>query len=257
MPNGGSVERLPYTRKHFKTIEEYMRQWLVDMGFVGRFGLGLITGNLGAGKSLFGYTIAWWVKKLFGMQITVDQRPEAPFGKYTLFNVHEDILKEKELIDKIAQRGSEWTGPEVEQLKLYKTFAFFDEFYKVAHNRSSMGVLTREFEDIVKQIRHMDSFFLLAMPHKNEVDVKGIDQYVNIDVQAAWCLFRPDTAVYTVYNRDTTVESPFTIYGPNYYAIYNSKNPITTRKSIDTKDYKKWQRKMSANVIDATPVGVE
>ena len=70
-------------------------------------------------------------------------------------------------------------------------------------------------------------------------------------------LVPPDTAVYTVYNRDTTVESPFTIYGPNYYPIYNSKNPITTRKTIDTGDYKKWRKKMSANTIDATPVGVE
>ena len=238
-------ERLPYTRRDFKTNEEYLSNWLKDMGFVGSVGLGLIEGNLGGGKSLFGYTISWWVKKLFGMKITLDQMPRPVFGEYTYFDVPADLLKEKELDDIIAARGDVWEGPEVDQLKLYKRFAFFDEFYKIAHNRRGMSNLMIEFGDEIKQIRHKDTFVLCAMPHKNEVDVKQIEQYISVDIRAAWSMIKPDTANYIVYNRASMVESVFTIYGPNYYGLYNSKNPIRSRKNIDAKEYKKWQKRLS------------
>lgn len=238
-------ERLPYNRGHFKSTADYMRQWLVDMGFVGGFGLGLVEGGLGGGKSLFGYTVALWVKHLFGIKVTVDQQPTPKFGEYTYFDIRDDLLKEKELIDRIARRGDRWEGPEVEQLKLYKHFVFFDEFYKVAHKRRSMNILTLELEDIIKQIRHMDTFLLVAMPRKNEVDVGGIETYITVDIRASWAMFKPDTALYTVYNRNLNVESTFSIYGPNYWDYYNSKNPIRTRRAIDPKEFKKWQKKIS------------
>jgi hypothetical protein len=85
------------------------------------------------------------------------------------------------------------------------------------------------------------------MPFKNEVDTKGIDQYITIDIQAAWSIYKPDTAIYIVYNRDTLYESPFTIYGPNYYALYNTKNPITSQKFVDPKLYKNWMKKVSTS----------
>ena len=239
------AERLPYSRRDFRTNEEYLTRWLVDMGFAAPFGLGLIEGNLGGGKSLFGYTIMWWLKRLFGYKITLDQMPRPAFGQYTYFDVPSDILKEKELIDKIAERSDEWEGPEVEQLKLYKCRAFYDEFYKIAHNRRGMSNLIIEFGDIVKQSRHACTFILCAMPHKNEVDVKAIDAYVTVDIRAAWSMIKPDTANYIVYNRASMVESVFTIFGPNYYGLYNSQNPIRSRKNIDAKEYKKWQKKLS------------
>jgi hypothetical protein len=239
------AERLPYSRRDFRTNEEYLTRWLVDMGFASPFGLGLIEGNLGGGKSLFGYTIMWWLKKLFGFPITLDQMPRPAFGSYKYFDVPSDILKEKELIDKIAERSDEWEGPEVDQLKLYKCRAFFDEFYKIAHNRRGMSNLIIEFGDIVKQSRHANTFILCAMPHKNEVDVKAIDSYVTVDIRAAWSMIKPDTANYIVYNRASLVESVFTIFGPNYYSLYNSQNPIRSRKNIDAKEYKKWQKKLS------------
>ena len=239
------AERLPYSRKDFRTNEEYLTRWLVDMGFVGSFGLGLIEGNLGGGKSLFGYTIAWWVKRLFGVKITLDQQPRPVFGEYTYFEVPADLLREKELDDAIAARGDVWEGPEIAQLKLYKRFVFIDEFYKIAHNRRGMSNLMMEFGDEIKQIRHKDTFVLCAMPHKNEVDVKQIDQYISVDIRAAWSMIKPDTANYIVYNRASMVESVFTIFGPNYYPLYNSKNPIRSRKNIDAKEYKKWQNKLS------------
>jgi len=239
------AERLPYTRRDFPSIVEYLKRWLVDMGFVGGFGLGLIEGNLGGGKSLFGYTISWWVKKLFGTKITLDQVPRAAFGEFTYFEVPADLLREKELTDIIAARGDEWTGPEVNKLKLYQRFAFFDEFYKIGSNRRGMTNLMLEFGDSVKQARHGDSFILCAMPHKNEVDVKNIEQYITIDIRAAWSMIKPETANYIVYNRNTMIESVFSIFGPNYYALYNSKNPIRSRKTIDPKEYKKWQNRLS------------
>ena len=244
------AERLPYSRRDFRTNEEYLTRWLVDMGFAAPFGLGLIEGNLGGGKSLFGYTIMWWLKRLFGYKITLDQMPRPAFGQYTYFDVPSDILKEKELIDKIAERSDEWEGPEVEQLKLYKCRAFYDEFYKIAHNRRGMSNLIIEFGDIVKQSRHACTFILCAMPHKNEVDVKAIDAYVTVDIRAAWSMIKPDTANYIVYNRASMVESVFTIFGPNYYGLYNSQNPIRSRKNIDAKEYKKWQKKLSGIGVD-------
>jgi hypothetical protein len=239
------AERLPYSRRDFRTNEEYLTRWLVDMGFVGSFGLGLVEGNLGGGKSLFGYTIAWCVKKLFGTKITVDQMPRPVFGDYTYFEVPSDLLREKELIDKIAERGDVWEGPEIPQLKLYKRFAFFDEFYKIGSKRRTGTNLILEFSDVVKQSRHMDSFILCAMPHKNEVDAQAIESYITVDIRAAWSMIKPDTANYIVYNRNNLVESVFTIFGPNYYPLYNSKNPIRSRKAIDAKEYKKWQKRLS------------
>lgn len=235
------AERLPYTRRDFASTADYLRQWLQDMGFVGSFGLGLIEGNLGGGKSLFGYTISWWVKTLFGVKITVDQMPRPAFGDYTYFEVPDDLLKERELIDKIAARGDTWDGPEVSRLKLYHRFAFFDEFYKIGSNRRGMTNLMLEFGDVLKQARHMDTFILCAMPHKNEVDVKNVDQYITLDIRAAWSMIKPDTANYIVYNRMNMVESVFSIFGPNYYPLYNTKNPIRSRRNIDPKAYKRLQ----------------
>jgi len=234
-------ERLPYSRRDFKTNEEYLSRWLVDMGFAAPFGLGLVEGNLGGGKSLFGYTIAWWIKRLFGTKITVDQIPRPCFGEVTEFVMPEDILKEKELIDRIAERGDTWEGPEMRQLKLFNRFVFLDEFYKVAHNRRGMTNQMIEFGDIIKQLRHLGTFILCAMPHKNEVDIKGIEQYISVDIRAAWSMIKPDTANYIVYNRANLVESTFTIYGPTYYPLYNTKNPIRSRKNLDKKDYKKFK----------------
>lgn len=239
------AERLPYSRRDFRTNEEYLTRWLVDMGFVGSFGLGLIEGNLGGGKSLFGYTIAWWVKRLFAVPITVDQVPRPAFGASTYFEIPSDLLREKELIDKIAARGDTWEGPEIEQLKLYKRFVFIDEFYKVAYKRRGQTNLILEFGDIVKQARHMDTFILCAMPHKREVDVGAIDDYIDIDIRAAWSMIKPDTANYIVYNRKTLIESVFTIYGPNYYGLYNSKNPIRSRRNIDKKEYKEHKDRLA------------
>ena len=254
MANSNGVERLPYTRKHFPTIDAYMRQWLVDMGFVGRGGLGLITGRPGAGKSLFGYTILWWVKKLFGIQCTVDAKPNPDtFGKFDFFE-HTKILDEIEKADKMARESTEWLN--TDDLIFYKRMVLLDEFYKLAHNRNCMNILTRQFEYVIKQWRHYESFFLCSMPFKNEVDTKGIDQYITIDVQAAWSLYKPETALYVVYNRDTLVESPFTIYGPNYYALYNTKNPITAQKFVDPKRYKDWIKRVNSDVDNGPKIAV-
>ncbi len=239
--------RLTYTRNDFrpgwKGMEEYMWNWLQDMGFrCGHdgYGVGLIEGQRGAGKSLFGYTIAWWVRHLFNVGITFDNKPETIFGDYTFFDLPWDLLKERKYTDDVAKRGSRWEGEEIQKLKLYKCFAFFDEFYQVAHKRSVMGIMTREFEDLLKQLRHLDSFFLMAMPDKNEVDTQGIDAYVTVDIQASWSTYARNRALYVVYNRQKMITSPFSIYGPNYYGLYRSKNPIRARKWIDPKLYKKW-----------------
>lgn len=239
--------RLPYTERDFKTTKDYMRRWLIDMGFVGSFGLGLVEGQLGGGKSLFGYTVAKWVKSLFGIRVTVDQMPKPKFGEYTYFELPGDLLKEKELIDKIAQRGDEWTGPEVEQLKLFRRFVFIDEGYKLVHKRHSMNILTREFEDIVKQLRHLDTFLLIAMPSRRAADVQEIQEYITVDIRASWSMCKPDTANYIVYNNRTGFESVISIYGPNYWDYYNSKNPIRTRRTITPKEYKEWERKLKGN----------
>jgi hypothetical protein len=239
------AERLPYSRRDFRTNEEYLTRWLVDMGFVGSFGLGLVEGNLGGGKSLFGYTIAWWVKRLFGIGITLDQMPRPAFGASTYLEIPSDLLREKELIDKIAARGDVWEGPEIPWLKLYKRFVFIDEFYKIAYKRRGQTNLMLEFSEIIKQARHMDTFILCAMPHKREVDVTAVDDYIDIDIRAAWSMIKPDTANYIVYNRKTLIESVFTIYGPNYYPLYNSKNPIRARRNIDLKDYKKHKDRLA------------
>jgi len=238
--------RLPYRQSDFRTVDDYLRQWLPDMGLVCKdgFGMGLITGERGAGKSLFGYTVAWWVRRLFGVRITLDHAPRPEFGDFTKFNLPWDLLWERKWMDDIAKRGDEWEGEELKKLKLLKSFVFWDEFYQVAHKRNTMGIMTREFEDIVKQLRHLDSFFLMAMPQKKEVDTTGIDDYVTVDIGASWSLYRPDTANYIVYNRQTMVESPFTIYGPNYYPLYRSKNPIHARKWISPDEYKKWMKTM-------------
>lgn len=213
--------------------EEWDRYFIDTMGL--KQGIVAIVGQPGAGKTTWAVSMAHKLKKRYGIPVTSDFQFRKAFGAYEFFK-HGDLLAEKERVNEIAEGSAEWSSDT--DSMFYRHVVIIEEAYKGLDKRRPSDNFLMELTSILAQWRHFQSLFLLLTIELDWLDQKRVDPLVTHEVHCSFNLFRPDTSSYIVYNRNTHVEARMNVYGPNYWPLFNSFNPITTRHRITKKEYK-------------------
>jgi len=233
--------------------------------FGGFRGIVLVTGKPGAGKGLFGNTLAWKIKRYIkGRKVLRDDRPRELFGAYIPFNeqflineikkasgalnmIPKEISRQsKKELAKVSQETKDWMAKKGEIL-LTDTVMLLDEFKRYFHNRrpmNPMGVLLGTH--VVTQWRHLNTLIIGMAPFKRELDAISLFPYVTHEVRCDWMLTRPNTAKCDVHFTKWVSSAgvldvsrkPITLYlngmapreklgDKNYFDIYNSTSKDT------------------------------
>lgn len=196
---------------------EYLRQIM--------FGLWAVTGPRGSGKDLFTHTIAYKVRRFFGVRILLDHRPKRLFGGYTFFDPHYLLAEVK----KMARQAGRELGVEKDFEKwkaelANATDAWLDEFGEVTFQdgflvlgelknywykrrpHNPLGVLLGR---IVTAQRHLNLVIAGSTPFENELDEYACLQYATCFVSCAQMISDPSTCQMTI--RPKTLVTPDSI----------------------------------------------
>lgn len=237
------ARRLPVRYKDFSSDgidnmackKAYMRYLIVSLKMT--VGLMVITGKRGAGKTLFAWMLSYYRKELFNLPCTCDHPPKRAFGDFTLFEYDTIFGEEGELnkITKMAQSGTEWEDDS--DSILHRRTIWLDEAYRYCPRRRPMASMNIAVGDFIKQIRHLQSLMIMASISLDDLDVNHVENEIDVEVHARKSLYKHDTFYYEIYNRNELIEHTLEVYGPNYYPLYNTNNPIAKRMKIQKKDY--------------------
>lgn len=162
-------------------------------------GLMLVTGPAGAGKTMFGNTVGWKMKRYFGKTVFLDYRPRRLFGVYHPFD-------EAVLVEQLARMGNVATGEVIgankEQLQgmasewvskqgivfLKNSVMVLDEFKRYHHNRrphNPMGIVLSQVYDIW---RHLDILIIGLAIDKHELDRFSCIPKLTYEVRCEWLM---------------------------------------------------------------------
>lgn len=199
----------------------------------------LIKGLPRSGKTLYAVHHSKFLRDNFGIPVTMDFKPEATFGPYTLFD--EDVLlQELDNVTAISKKSAKWvTGQDglddiTKKLKLYGHTVVLDEGTRWLDRRRSSSNINLLLNDIVKQWAHYDILLMVINHFEDELDHRFL-RYVNgqgTTVSCSWGMTWPETGEYKIWNRAFGEKLDMTIYGPNVYGDYNSFNPIAKRTKV-------------------------
>ena len=196
-------------------------------------GLMIVTGYPGAGKDLFGVTLAWKLRWYFGRRVGLDVRPRRlfdetvfplgnryfPFDEVVLFDemrkteqaargiVEEDeqteegatVKKERKLSKtELNAMAANWAHNEG-RIKLQNSVLHLQEFWRYMHNRRPMSPIGIAIGGIIKTHRHLDLLIIGTAPRKDELDEKACLKYVNFEARCHWAGDREDTTIANIY----------------------------------------------------------
>lgn len=203
-------------------------------------GVMLIKGLPRSGKTLFAIKHAKFLRDHFGIPVTMDFKPEASFGPYTLFD-EEVLMDELAAVTSISKKSAKWAASQDEvdkliknKLKLYGHTIVLDEGTRWLDRRRSSSNINLLLNDITKQWAHYDILLMVINHFEDELDHRFL-RYVNgqgTTVSCSWGMHWPETGEYRVHNKAFDEKLTMTIYGPNVYGDYNSFNPIAMRTKV-------------------------
>jgi len=202
-------------------------------------GVMLIKGLPRSGKTLFAIHHAKFLRDEFGLPVTMDFKPEASFGPYSMFD-ETVLLEELANVTSIAKKSAKWnvsqekTDELAYKLKLYGHTVVLDEGTRWLDRRRSVSNVNLLINDIVKQWAHYDILLMVINHFQDELDPRFL-RYVEGQgtiVSCSWGMKWPETGEYQIKNTAFGEKLSMTIYGPNVYGDYNSFNPIAMRAKV-------------------------
>lgn len=141
------------------------------------WGLWIVHGPRGSGKSGFAASTAFYLKELYGRKIGSNFPLKDAFGEYRTVSVN-DIRDQRERLAWLANKGSpDWENQdlEAEGIWLPGMVILDDEFYQEVDKRRCMSQDNKELTDFNLQIRHFDVTFIGLAPDKELLDTQRIN----------------------------------------------------------------------------------
>lgn len=162
----------------FKELDNFKKYWYVAYRLTE--GIIIVSGEFGAGKSLWMYKVAYDLRNLFNKKCTFDVPPLDTFGEYRTIK-SADFAEELEKIGKLAEiekdveRGRvsrEEFNKMLHEVKLYNATIGIDEAYDKLEKRRSTN-FSINMGHLMMKMRHFHNLFILLSPKANRID-KGM-----------------------------------------------------------------------------------
>ena len=177
-------------------ITHFVDEWEAKVAAILRdnyYGLWLLHGPRGCGKSGFAATTAFYFKHLYGRKIGSNYPLKPAFGDYRSVCL-DDIKDQRERLNWLAQTGrGDWEHQDLESegIWLPGMVILDDEFYQEVSKRNTGSLDNRELTDFNLQIRHFDVTFMGLAPDKEMLDTQRINNASLISTEVR-CVFDVD-----------------------------------------------------------------
>jgi hypothetical protein len=171
-------------------------------------GVHLIWGDLGGGKSMYMYWLAWMARKYFNMKTIVDSPNLTPlYGDFELMQ-DDDFVKEQlklvaliKLYKKLGRLNElEW---ESSGIKLYKKAVCWDEAYAKLSVHQTSDKLSQAYNFMTLQYRHNGCIIIIVSPDANQINRQYAKEFAT---HAVHCTrhenHKGDGELYCVYDID-------------------------------------------------------
>ena len=227
----------------------------------------LIVGLQGSGKTMLISWFAYHFRKYFNIETVSNLHSRSPKegGSQLLYNgyrymddeiflddmdrLHEECKKkkytEKKHRNELAAEVWDKSG-----ISLHKKIIAWDEVYLRFEKRRWMDPLSILYSHVIFQYRHYYSLILMAAPSVNIIDPRA-NTYVTHEIGCSWEQYRQINNVayeikmahYHIYDRATDNFSILHLYGPNWWPLFDSFQPIQPRRRlIGKKTERGWEK---------------
>lgn len=171
-------------------------------------GVHLIWGDLGSGKSMYMYFMAWMLRKYFGMDTIVDSPNLTPlYGDFELM-MDEDFVKEQlklvSLIKLYKRLGKlnelDWENAGV---KLFRKAVCWDEAYAKLSVHQTSDKLSQAYNFMTLQYRHNGCVIMIVSPDANQINRQYANQFATHAVHCTrWENYKGSGELFCVYDID-------------------------------------------------------
>ena len=147
------------------------------------YGLTLVQGGRGGGKSMFGWWDLWHMENYFGRQVGGDRLPRpGEFNNFHYTDINE-ICDQLDLMDEADKDTGDFHSA---HSWLEGMAVMCDEFYRLVDKRRTQSKENQKVTDIVFQIRHYGIHLIGIAPDVNLLDVQRIQEYANAVATCVW-----------------------------------------------------------------------
>ena len=215
-----------YDEKGIPVFEKALELASLYAGFV------LVTGEVGAGKSMTAHMLAWRLKRIFGRfgrHVLSDYPLKPAFGEHTV--IDDDMLREAlNNMDELSKAGG-WDAIPGKTCLLHNAIWVTDELWRKAWKRRPGDNQTMVITDLARSWRHIDLLIIGMTPSSAEIDTRLFEKYVTHDVHVNKMLTRPGWSEATVWHRGLMRQMvTWYVQHEKWGKLYKSKNPLPTRK---------------------------
>lgn len=155
------------------------------------WGMWVIDGPRGSGKSGFAAVMAFYFKQLYGRPIASNFALKPAFGEYRSFTL-DDIRDQMERLNHLE--SADWQGADLAEKGIWlpRHVILDDEFHRKMDLRRTMTNENKILRDLVKEIRHYDVTWLGLTPDRTHLDAKTIQNpiFMSTDVR---CMYEVDS----------------------------------------------------------------
>ena len=158
------------------------------------WGMWIIDGPRGSGKTGFAVTVAFYFKHLFGRPVASNFPLKPAFGEYMTFTM-DDIKGQIERLNHLEENAgtSDWQAVDLQSQGIWlpRRVILDDEFHRKMDKRRTMSNENKVLRDLVKEIRHYDITWLGLTPDKEHLDSKSVNNPLFMSTEAR-CLYEVD-----------------------------------------------------------------
>lgn len=204
-----------------KTVTRDMKQAMFfSQMHLDSYGVVLVKGDPGSGKSTWGFSTAWIRRKLWGYPVVSNVLAKPAFGEYTYLDTESlvgEFLKVNAAVEKEVRQwkhskklsprdeevaGSAWEGSNI---ALHNSTIIWDEGYGSLDKRRFMSPKMILLSYLVQQQRHFNCLIIIMASTDKMLDDIRINPFASHEVN---CGHFPDLGVsfYNVYHRYSPIQ---------------------------------------------------
>lgn len=183
-------------------------------------GVGLISGDPGSGKDLFGGSTAFMQKYYFPQRrALLDFLPRRAFGEYVPFGMREmmgeinkmakkagvegcetskDPKEEEEFGERIENETIKWATEGEGELLFTDAVWYMQELRPKAYNRNPSARTNKFIGGVLTVWRHLDLLTMGTHTDPEEIDYKAFLKKVTWRAKCSWSITRPNTSIVTI-----------------------------------------------------------
>ena len=205
-------------------------------------GVHLIWGDLGGGKSMYMYWLAWMARKYLGMGTIVDSpNLTAMYGEHELM-LDEDFVKEQlklvgliKLYKKLGRLNElDWENAKV---KLYRKAVCWDEAYAKLSVHQTSDKLSQAYNFMTLQYRHNGCIIMIVSPDANQINRQYANKFATHAVHCTRVENYMGTGelycVYDIDNLKTKRSYRKKLRASKWGQLYKSEGIITPKISFE------------------------